>query len=99
MKNTLVLLKSWGNISNAERIASYIHPKNVTISTGLRNLDSIKPNNECNSLIPYSNGLGSTGQNHWLTRAPRPVAAAAISGVTSHWDHACMILGARDFDD
>jgi hypothetical protein len=60
MRNTLVLLKSWGNISNAERIAAYIHPKDVTMSTGLRNLESIKPNHECKSIIPYSNGLGST---------------------------------------
>lgn len=59
MKSTLTLLRNWGNISNAERIASYIYPKDVTISTGSRNLESIKPNHECKSLVPYSNGLGS----------------------------------------
>jgi hypothetical protein len=60
MKNTLILLKSWGTISNAERVASYNYPKDVTISTGSKNLESIKPNHECKSLVPYSNGLGST---------------------------------------
>lgn len=60
MRNTIVLLKSWGNISNTERINSYIHPKSVTISTGSKNLESIKPNNKCMALVPYSKGLGST---------------------------------------
>nr|QVG61582.1 hypothetical protein [Rhizoctonia sp.] len=59
MKNTLTLLRSWENISNAERIAAYIYPKDGTISTGSRNLESIKHNHECKSLVPYSKGLGS----------------------------------------
>jgi hypothetical protein len=41
MRNTIVLLKSWGNISNIERINSYIHAKSVTISAGSRKLESI----------------------------------------------------------
>ena len=60
MRNTIILQKSWGNISNAERIGSYIHSKNVTISTGSRKLESIKLNHECKALVPYSNNLGST---------------------------------------
>lgn len=59
MKNTIVLLKSWGNISNAERIAAYTYPKAATISMGPRNLEPVKANHECKSLVPYSKDLGS----------------------------------------
>ena len=60
MKATTILLKTWGNISNNERINSYIHPKSVTISTGSKNLESIKLNNECKAIVPYLEGQGST---------------------------------------
>lgn len=60
MRNTIILLKTWGNISNTERINLYAHSKSVTIPTGSRNLVPINPNNECKAIVPYSEGLGSS---------------------------------------
>jgi len=57
MKATLTLLRTWGNISNAEPIASYFYPKDVRISTGSRNLESSLICDEATPNFPWFRGI------------------------------------------